>query len=377
MQNIHVPVTGTLAGLTLAEAINAGFDSLQQNIGGALTKSVAGGVDITLSAGEVNYGIILLTGALTANINVIVPTSSMRWVIVNSTTGAFSLKVKTSAGTGVFLNQGAGDVLFCDGVNVVSATAASVQTQAATAATTAGTAPTYTVTTSPATSGIKVIDATIHASNSGAASTLAANGGSAKGIKQYDGAGTKINATLVAGQLVRFVDDGPHWVAMNPLPASASVAAGQVIQVVSVTKTDTWSTSSTSMTDVTGLAAAITPRNTASKILAILSIALNSQSTVSSHAQLVRGATPIGLGDAASARTRSTITVTGNASYVSGSATANVLDSPATASAVTYKVQAMTGQGGTTAYVNRSQNDADNADNGRGISTLTLLEIAG
>lgn len=252
----------------------------------------------------------------------------------------------------------------------------SVQKLTATLGTVGGTATAITATQAPATSGAKVVDLVITSGNSGAATTLAVNGDAAKGVKAYNSSGSKVDTTLVAGQYCRFIDDGTHWVLANPLPAaSGSYLTGQVVQVVSVTKTDTWSTSSTSMTDVTGMSVAITPRKNTNKILAILSIALNSQSTVGAHAQLLRGATAIGIGDAASARTRATISVTGNAAYVSGSATANVLDSPATASAVTYKVQAMTGQGVTTAYVNRSQNDSDSADTGRGISTLTLLEI--
>jgi len=376
MQDIHVPVTGTVGGLAMANAINTGFDSLQQNIGGVLSKSVAGGADVTLSAAEANNGIIILAGALTANINVIVPALGMQWRIVNGTTGAYSLKVKTSAGTGVFLKQGTSDVLFCAGSNVVSATAANSQTLAATACTTTGTAPAFVATQSAATSGAKIVHATMHAANAGVAATLAVNGDTAKSVKQYTSAGAKTNPTWLVSQLCTFMDDGTDWVLLNPLPSAAgSYLTGQVVQVVSVTKTDTWSTSSTSMTDVTGMSAAITPRKNTNKILAILSIALNGQSTVSAHAQLVRGSTPIGIGDSAGSRTRSTITVTGSATYVSGSATANFLDSPATTSATTYKVQAMTGQGATTAYVNRSQNDADSADNGRGISTLTLLEI--
>lgn len=377
MQDIHVPTTGTVNGLAMANAVNAGFDSLQQNMGGVLSKSVAGGADVSLSAAEANNGIINLTGVLTANINVIVPASAMQWRIVNGTTGAYSLKVKTSAGTGVFLKQGTSDVLFCDGSNVASATAASTQILAATACTTTGTAPAFVATQAVATIGARIVHATMHAANAGVAATLAVNGDTAKSVKQYTSAGGKTNPTWLAGQLCTFMDDGTDWVLLNPLPsASGSYLTGQVVQVVSVTKTDTFSTSSTSMVDVTGLSAAITPRKSSNKILAILSLALNGQSTVGAHAQLVlSGVSAIGIGDAASARTRSTITSVGNAAYVSGSHTAHFLHSPGSASELTYKVQAMTGQGGTTLYVNRSQNDADSADSGRGISSLTLLEI--
>jgi hypothetical protein len=43
------------------------------------------------------------------------------YYITNSTTGAFTLTVKTAAGTGVVVTQGTRTVLYCDGTNVVSA----------------------------------------------------------------------------------------------------------------------------------------------------------------------------------------------------------------------------------------------------------------
>ena len=51
-----------------------------------------------------------------------------------------------------------------------------------------------------------------------------------------------------------------------------------------------------------------------------------------------------------------------------------LLDSPSSTSALTYKVQARS-KGGTW-YINRSVNDTDDVDIGRASSTLTLMEIA-
>lgn len=83
-----------------------------------LDKSVAGGVNVTLTATEARSGIIRFTGVLTANINVIVPASARRWIIVNGTTGAFTLTVKTPSGTGVAVLQGSNTQLYCDATNV-------------------------------------------------------------------------------------------------------------------------------------------------------------------------------------------------------------------------------------------------------------------
>lgn len=87
---------------------------------GYLAKSVAGNVDVTLNATEAANQFIELTGALTGNINVIVPAAARAFYIHNNTSGAYTLTVKTAAGTGIAVTQGKRVVLECDGTNVVS-----------------------------------------------------------------------------------------------------------------------------------------------------------------------------------------------------------------------------------------------------------------
>lgn len=86
-----------------------------------LSKSVAGGVDVTLTQDEQRRNILILTGALTANINVIVDDTPWLWTAFNNTTGAFTLTIKTAAGAGVAIPQGARSPVVCDGVNVDAA----------------------------------------------------------------------------------------------------------------------------------------------------------------------------------------------------------------------------------------------------------------
>lgn len=84
-----------------------------------VTKSVAGGTDVTLTAAEQRCDILVLTGALTANINIIVDTTPWSWpAIFNNTSGAYTVTVKTSGGTGKEIIQGKRAALYCDGVNV-------------------------------------------------------------------------------------------------------------------------------------------------------------------------------------------------------------------------------------------------------------------
>ena len=94
--------------------------------------------DYTLTNGngatpnEARYAFINMTGAITAARNVIVPSTSKLYYIKNSTTGGFAITVKTSAGTGISVLNGATAILLCDGTNVVSAAPSAVGTSTTT-----------------------------------------------------------------------------------------------------------------------------------------------------------------------------------------------------------------------------------------------------
>jgi hypothetical protein len=164
--------------------------------------------------------------------------------------------------------------------------------------------------------------------------------------------------------------------------AKASMPAGSVLQVVSTTKTDSFSTSATSMTDVTGLSVSITPTASTSKILVLLTLNLaGANGNAGASYQLVRGSTAIAIGDVAGSRPQAS----GSIAYIAdaNSSTAlsgSFLDSPATTSSTTYKIQVVPGgaPGAGNAYVNRTQNDTNGTNfyNARTASTITVMEIA-
>ena len=153
--------------------------------------------------------------------------------------------------------------------------------------------------------------------------------------------------------------------------------AGAILQVVTTNKTDTFTTSSTSYADVTGLSVTITPSSSTSNILVSLSMCFSGDNTTNAYVRLVRGSTAIAIGDANGSRVRFTM------SNYQGSASSNFaptsgvvfLDSPATTSATTYKVQ-MQNQGTGTVYVNRSSTYTDSSSSGTGISIITVMEVA-
>jgi len=72
--------------------------------------------NVTLTAEQYRKPIIIMTGVLTANINLIFPELISQWVIDNRTTGSFSVTCKTASGTGVIIPTTA--PIWGDGVNL-------------------------------------------------------------------------------------------------------------------------------------------------------------------------------------------------------------------------------------------------------------------
>lgn len=98
--------TGNNAGVWGA-LLNADVISiLDNNLGGNLSLSVAGGTDATLTSTQAENLYYTFTGVLTGNINVIWPAGAGFYFVTNSTTGAFTLTVKPLGGTGIAVAQG-------------------------------------------------------------------------------------------------------------------------------------------------------------------------------------------------------------------------------------------------------------------------------
>ena len=156
-------------------------------------------------------------------------------------------------------------------------------------------------------------------------------------------------------------------------------AGGLGTNVVQTVKTDVFSTTSSSFTTVTGLTATITPTSATSQVLIIAQLSMGANP--SGYAQLFGGNTAGYIGDASSSRVRATVGHFTNDSSVfaikdSMSSTSLVfLDSPNTTSATTYEVRVRRGNSGTV-YVNRSDNDGNSTDYGRGASSITVIEVA-
>ena len=145
-------------------------------------------------------------------------------------------------------------------------------------------------------------------------------------------------------------------------------AGGLGTNVVSTTKTDTFTTSSTSFTDLTGMSATITPSTATSKILVIVNgIYSNSIANIALF-NLARGATTIAqpTSGGVSAATNNMYPGVADKTHVFSF---TFLDSPAAATATTYKVQCRASSGSIS--VNRRA-----AYDERSVSSITLIEVA-
>jgi hypothetical protein len=160
--------------------------------------------------------------------------------------------------------------------------------------------------------------------------------------------------------------------------ASSQLPIGSVLQVVQTVKTDTYSAApgSSTWTDITGMSVAITPSSASNKVMIFFSVHGNTGNL--SYVRLVRNSTAIGVGETSGSRVSCTVgnfseTGDGNRSFEWGT---NFLDSPATTSSVTYKLQLLC-ETSNTFYLNRTRNDANSTVGFRPISQITVMEIKG
>ena len=192
----------------------------------------------------------------------------------------------------------------------------------------------------------------------------------------FGGTGEKVLAQgqlayIEATNVVQYYN-GTAWATLAPTTSG-------VVQVKSTTKSDSFTTTSTSLVDVTGLSVSITPTSASNLVLVMgfVTVSYATNNTLGSYITLVRGSTPVGVGDTAGNRSRITTDHVMQASatnYIGGAPFA-FLDSPATTSATTYKIQVRT-QTAATLAVNRSATDTDDVNHSRSISTITVFEVA-
>jgi len=165
------------------------------------------------------------------------------------------------------------------------------------------------------------------------------------------------DGSVVAADLASTLDLSGKTVT---LPAGVG---GKILQVVQGLHTTQFTTTSGTYVDVTGFNATITPTSASSKILVMVT-ALSGHNAAAQAVgiRLLRDSTEITL-------------LASSGGYLAGATFlneigfgTNYLDSPATTSAVTYKIQMLSSVAGNTVYMSSGSTTQ---------STITLMEIAG
>jgi hypothetical protein len=167
-----------------------------------------------------------------------------------------------------------------------------------------------------------------------------------------------------------------------PIPAGyvsgqvvqAVVGVGKILQVVGADKTDVFTTSSTSYVDVTGWTATITPSSSTSKILVLYSTTTSNNTGAYTGFQILRGSTAVGNGTATGSRIAANKGYLDNVASGGASMMGMYLDSPATTSATTYKIQVRVHAN--TLTVGATFANGDNVATYSCLTNITLMEVS-
>jgi hypothetical protein len=173
----------------------------------------------------------------------------------------------------------------------------------------------------------------------------------------------------------------------------ASGVGGKILQVKQAIKTDVFSTTNNTggiaIIDITGLSVTITPTSSSSKILIFADVGGHVHNSQGGSFLINRsisggssGTLTTGRADADGNRLRSNFTGTlytgdgGGANDITLTANCKILDSPATTSAVTYKVQMQKNASNDLYCVNRTESDDNSTDESRTSSQIMVMEVS-
>ena len=163
-----------------------------------------------------------------------------------------------------------------------------------------------------------------------------------------------------------------------PRDGLPSGSAGGIIQLKSVTHTEFESqalTGSGNFFDIPGMSVTITPTRADSKIFVMTTVAVACNTAEKNNfIQLRRDSTDIAKGTEGGSVNASYYHKNRN-NFAPDNISVQFLDSPASTSAVTYKVQ-WSGENSDTFYLNRNAHSSYGQNEGM-VSTLTLMEVSG
>ena len=157
---------------------------------------------------------------------------------------------------------------------------------------------------------------------------------------------------------------------------SVVYSPGSIVQVQQTVKTDTFSAAPNgTWTDITGMTVSITPKKVSSKIFILMTV-VGAGSGTTPKVRLLRNSTTISVGDTSGSKQSATMgSFLMKDTNQTDTYTQQFIDSPASTSSITYKLQVNI-DNTQTFFLNRSVSDQDNATGGRYISVITPMEVA-
>lgn len=113
------------AGFWISQQDNNTVDPETDTTGKWLPSGVTGAASVTMTSANVTltnlqagFDVIILSGTLTANLNLVFPTWKKSWTIINNCSGAFTVTAKTASGTGVSIPATVATQVSGDGTNI-------------------------------------------------------------------------------------------------------------------------------------------------------------------------------------------------------------------------------------------------------------------
>jgi hypothetical protein len=365
------------------------------NLGTAIEEAIVGSEDVTFSSADVTLTLtdtnatqvarnlrLNLIGVSGGARQLIVPAIEKVYIVNNGLADAVTVR-PTGGGTGIAVPNGKTMYLYNNGTDIVDAithlTSLTLGTPLAVAQGGTGNNTGVNLETS-------LVIGVLPTSKGGTGSNTGVNVETAlvTGVLPVTKGGTGL-ATMTAESVL--IGDGTNQVKLiapgtagNVLVSTgtawSSGAGGKVLQVVSTTKTDQFSSNyGLTPTAVSGLSVSITPTKTSSKILVIAAVQGAANATDRSFLYLYKNGSPAIVGDAAGSRIRCYTNFSNNDEGIMKNHIVSYLDSPNTTSAITYQIY-LSGQSSSSGKINSSYADNNSDDRGRGVSTITAMEIA-
>lgn len=119
---LEKPANGEKSG-TWGTIANLNYDMLEASIAGALTISTTSGTVVLTNVDYINdqakKAVLYCDGALVGSLIIEIPNASKTYRVINNTTNAYTVSVKTNSGSAKTVTQGAAATLYCNGSNTI------------------------------------------------------------------------------------------------------------------------------------------------------------------------------------------------------------------------------------------------------------------